>query len=323
MQGKEQLKAKTDTQVYIGIDICKDWMDVHIHPHGIDLRISNNKTGHKQLNAKLKKLDVGLIVMEATGKWHRPPHRALHAAGFPVAVVNPYRSRKLADVVGQLAKTDRIDARILALFAERIRPDSIPPAAKIIVEIRELNTARRGMIKAVTALENQIRTTESNLVAKQLRAQSKMIKRHIKSLDKASMALIENNPELLDRYQIITSIPGIGPVVGITLLVEMAELGCCEPGQIAALAGVAPMNWDSGTMRGRRMIKAGRQTVRNVLYMAAMSAARCNPDLKTFYDRLISNGKKAKIAIVAVMRKLVILANALIRDNRNWTPETP
>lgn len=150
-----------------------------------------------------------------------------------------------------------------------------------------------------------------------------MIKRHIKSLDKASIALIENDQKLLVRYQIITSIPGIGPVAGITLLVEMAELGSCEPGQIAALAGVAPMNWDSGTMRGRRIIKAGRQSVRDVLYMAAMSATRCNPGLKTFYDRLINNGKKAKIAIVAVMRKLVILVNALIRDNRNWIPKTP
>ena len=327
MQGKvksqNKLKAKSDEPVYIGIDICKDWMDIHIHPTGTDFRLPNDKSGHRQFNRKLAQMNVGLIVMEATGKWYRAAHQALHAFGLPVAVVNPYRSRALAGVFGQLAKSDKIDARILALFAERIRPGATPPPPEIILEIRELNASRRSLIKDRTAIKNRLGTCENRLVAKQLRAQNKMIERHIKALDEAMMDLVKNDQDLLARYEIITSIPGVAAVAGITLLVELTEIGSCNSGQIAALAGVAPMNWDSGTMRGKRVIKAGRGQVRNVLYMASLSAIQFNPDLKTFYERLIANGKKAKVALVAVMRKLVILANALIKKNRQWTPTAP
>lgn len=323
MQGKEQLDTKTEPQVYIGIDICKAWMDIHIHPHGTNLRIENNARGYGALIGKIKKLPIGLIVMEATGKWHRATHLALFEADLPVAVVNPYRSRKLADALGQLAKTDKVDAMVLALFAERIRPHITPPPSAKIAELRELSAARRSAVKDRSALSNQLGTCENRIVSRQLRARMKMIDRHITTLDKTIEILVTGEAELCERYQILTSIPGIGPVAGIAMLAELGELGTCEPGQVAALAGVAPMNWDSGAMRGKRMIKGGRQNLRNSLYMAAMAAKRYNPDLKFFFERLIANGKKTKVALVAVMRKLVILANALIRDQRVWSPTAP
>lgn len=323
MQGKVTPEADTDGRAYIGIDICKDWMDVHIHPHGTELRLGNDRAGHRELIGALCELRVGLIVMEATGKWHRGAHKALHGAGLAVAVINPYRSRKLADVFGQLAKTDGIDASILALFAVRIRPGATPPAPRNIEDLRELSAARRGAVKDRTALSNRLKTTENRLVAGQLRARLKMLQRHIARLDEAIGAAVTGDAELLARYRIIISIAGIGPVAGATLLAEMPELGACHEGQIAALAGLAPMNWDSGTLRGKRMIKGGRQQVRNALYMAGLAATRCNPDLRVFYDRLIANGKRPKVALVAVMRKLVILANALLREHRMWSPTAP
>jgi len=323
MQGKEQLDAKTDRQAYIGIDICKDWMDVHIHPHGTDLRLGNDAAGHRRLTAALDKLDVGTIVMEATGKWHRAAQAALHGAGLPVAVINPYRARKLADVFGRLAKTDKIDAAVLALFGARVRPRITPPPAAEVAELRDLSTARRSAVKDRAALSNQLGSSENAFVDKQLRARIKLLDRHITALDKAIDKRVATAPELHQRYRILTSIPGIGPVAGATLLAELEELGTCDERQIAALAGLAPMNRDSGTLRGKRMIRGGRRSVRNALYMAAMAAKRHNPDLKAVYDRLIANGKKAKVALVAVMRKLVILANALLRDHRRWSPKAP
>ncbi len=328
MQGKELTKPHskktiTDSQSYIGIDICKDWMDIFIHPSGHEYRIANTKAGHKQLAQKLKNFTVVLIVMEATGKYSRASHRALHQNGFPVSVVNPYRSRKLADVLGELAKTDRIDAKILALFAQTIRPDITLPPSRDMVELRELATGRHGIVEQIKTVSNRLRTCESKPVAKCFRAQIKMMERHIKALEKAILTLIKTIPALLRRYEILCSVPGIGKVTASSLLSELPELGSCSEGQVAALAGLAPMNSDSGQMRGKRMIKGGRKKVRNSLYMSAMAAKRFNPDLKEFFDRLVKNGKKKKVALVAVMRKQLVLANALVRDDRLWTNEKP
>ncbi len=328
MQGKELTKTHskktiTNVQSYIGIDICKAWMDIFIYPSGHEYHIANTKAGHKQLAAKLKKLSVTLIVMEATGKYSRAPHRALHQNGFPVSVINPYRSRKFSDVLGQLAKTDQIDARMLALFAQTIRPDiTIPPSAEQ-EELRELSSGCRGMVVERQALNNRLRTCNSKLVASCLQSQIKMMERHIKQLEGQMLELIKTVPIFMRRYDILCSIPGIGEVTASCLLSDLPELGSCSAEQIAALSGLAPMNWDSGDMRGKRMIKAGRKTVRNSLYMSAMAAKRWNPDMVIFFDRLVQNGKKKKVALVAVMRKQVVLANALIRDDRLWAQARP
>jgi len=330
MQGKvstAEQEPKLAAPVYIGIDVCKAWLDVFIHPLGVAFRVANDRSGHKQLNRKLKKLSPELIVLEATGKFHRAPQRALHNAGFNVAIINPYRSRKFADAIGQLAKTDQIDARLLALFGESIKPKGTPPASCQLIELQDLTSARRRMVKQNAALENQLQSTENSSVCKMLRAQQKMLERHIKRIDKEMESLIGTDEHLLRRYEILLSIPGIGAVTASQLLAEMLELGQCTGKQICALAGVAPMNWDSGQRRGKRAIKGGRQHIRNNLYMAALSACQHNDDLKAFYQRLINpqqgEGKKKKVALVAVMRKLLVLANTLIRNDRCWSPEPP
>ncbi len=314
MQGKELSEHDPMEEVYIGIDVSKAWLDVHIHPSGDDLRFTNDRTGVGEMVRKVAGLPVKLIVVEATGKSHRRVHRALDKAGHRVAVVNPYRSRKLADALGLLAKTDEIDARVLALFARHLDPRPTPPPAADIAEIKELAAARRGIIADMTALRNRLGSTEHRLAARQLRARLKTLECQLKALTAEINRIIAADPGLTRRADILASVPGIGPISVITLIAGMTELGACSRTQIAALAGVAPMNWDSGLMRGRRIIKGGRASVRSVLYMAALAAIRSNPGFKVFYQQ---------IAITAVMRKLVILTNTLIKEDRTWSPTPP
>lgn len=323
MQGKELSEQAPETEVYIGVDVCKAWLDVHVDPAGIEFRVANDRSGVGELVRFLSGWTVGLVVLEATGKWHRRAHRRLHAAGHRVAVVNPYRSRKLADALGVLAKTDVIDARVLALFARHVSPRPVLPAPADVAALAELVAARRESTRDLTALKNRLASTEHRLAARQIRSRIEMIQRHLKALANEIKALIAASPAMARRAAILASIPGIGPVAVMTLIADCDELGDCSRTQIAALAGVAPMNWDSGRLRGRRVIKGGRANLRAVLYMAAVAAIRCNPDLKAHYNRLIGNGKKPKVAIVAVMRKLVILANTLIAENRSWEPIRP
>ena len=259
--------------------------------------------------------------------WKRPEngivHRHLHEAGYDVAVVNSYRSRKLADAMGHLAKSDAIDARTLALFGEALRPRTTPPPPDVIVTLRELVVARRACIAERTALKNRLERAQLRLVSRQFQARIKALQRHIKVLQTAIAETSAKDPALDRLFAILTSIPGIGPVAATTMIAELNELGKCSRTQIAALLGVAPMNWDSGLLRGRRIIKGGRAPLRAVIYMAAVAAIRANPDIKTFYQRLRDNGKKPKVALTAVMRKLVILANTLGNQNRTWKPVAP
>ena len=319
MQGKV-LKAEAEPAVYVGIDTCKAWLDVYLHPIGRAFRVANTKDGLQCLCRDLQGLGVALIVIEATGKLHRLAHRVLGAAGFAVAVVNPYRSRKLADALGQLAKTDAIDARMLALHAQMINPQATPVPPKSLAELQELVLARQSLIAARTALANRLAATESSVLKRLLKRQLAFAERQLRELEKAIAALIAAEQRLKRRCEILTSIKGIGPVAAATLVACLAELGLLSGGQIALLAGVAPVNCDSGEMRGKRHIRGGRAHVRKVLYMAAIAAARSNPDMKTFYTRLRAAGKAAKVALTAVMRKLVILANTLIREDRHWVP---
>jgi transposase len=260
-----------------------------------------------------------LVVVESTGKLHRLVHRLLSGAGYPVAAINPSRSRKFAEALGQLAKTDTIDARLLALYGALLAPKATPVPAKTLAELQELVMARQAAKADETALKNRLGAAESTLLKQLLRRQLKECAVTIEDLDEAITALREGDRDLKHRYDIIASIKSIGPVVATTLVVCLPELGLVSDPAIAALAGTAPFNDDSGDSRGQRHIKGGRAHVRSALYMAAVSAARCNPDLKTFYDRLRANGKQAKVALTAVMRKLVLLANTLLRQNRHWT----
>jgi transposase len=320
MQGK-MTSVKARIAVYAGIDVCKAWLDVYLHPIGRSFRVPNSEEGCERLTLEFTSADAGLIVMEATGKLHRLAHRALSAAGFAVAIVNPYRSRRLADALGQLAKTDSIDARLLALFGEAIGPEPAPAPAKSLVELQELVLARQAAKACETALKNQIKAAASPVLKSLLESQLNAHGQLIAGLEAAIRALLAEDSGLKRRSGLLASIKGIGPIAAVTLAACLPELGTLAGGQIAALAGVAPMNCDSGEMRGQRRIKGGRAHVRNALYMAAVTASRCNPDLKAFYERLRAAGKPAKLALTAVMRKLVLLANTLIRENRHWSPK--
>lgn len=323
MQGKELSEHMPMEKVYIGIDVCKDGLDIHVHPTGVEVRFTNDRAGVGSLVRRLADWPVGLIVIEATGTWHRHVHRRLHEAGYRVATINPYRSRKFADALGLLAKTDTIDARVLALFAAHLTPRRTPPPTADVAALKELVAARRESQRDTVALKNRLATTEHRLVGRQLRARIAMIERHLKALEAAIHEIIAAHPALAQRAAILMSIPGVGPIAAMTMIADLGELGTCSRTEIAALTGVAPMNWDSGQLRGRRIIKGGRAHVRAVLYMAAVAAIRCNPSLKAFYKRLIEKGKKPKVALTAVMRKLVIIANALITENRVWSPTPP
>ena len=323
IQGKNFSRQLATEQVYVGIDVSKSRLDIFFHPIGLSRSLSNDKAGLQQLVRLLHKHAPELIVFEATGSYHRRAHRHLYDAGFAVAVMNPFRTRKFADMTGQLAKTDEIDARSLAMFAAMVQPKPKAPPAPAQADLAALLVARRQAIQAKVALTNQLGVTEHRLIRQQLKARIAMAERHLDALGKEMQQLLHDEPALKHRFDILTSIPGVGLVSAVTMIAELDELGEVGAAQIAALVGVAPMNWDSGTMRRQRHIRGGRKSVRNALYMAAVSAVRSCADLRAFYERLRKNGKSFKVAITAVIRKIAILANTLVSENRKWVPIQP
>ena len=320
MQGKATPENSAIDRVYVGIDVCKDWLDVYLHPIGRAFREPNTREGLKTIRRRIAKLPVASIVMEATAKYHRLAHRTLSAAGFAVAVVNPMRSRLFAEATGQLAKTDRLDARILAILGHGLEPRTSAPAPVEIEELQELVRARVTAIANQTALANQLAASQTAFLKAELRRQLKTIATHISHLEAEIAARIDRDPVLKRRYDIVLSIPGIGPVAAVALVVGLPELGTCTGKAASLIAGLAPLACDSGDKAGQRRIKGGRGHVRTSLYFAAIAAARFNPSLAAVYKRLRHAGKKPKVAITAIMRKLVVLANTLIGQNRQWQP---
>lgn len=323
MQGKAMPDQTAQTRVYVGVDVCKDWLDVYFHPLGESRRFANNSTGVAQMNRACRKHGVAKIVMEATGKYHRLAHRALSAAGHAVAVVNPLRARLFAEANGALAKTDRIDARLLALMAEKLDPQATEPAPEAIEELQELVRARQAAVAEKTALQNRRGEAKTRALQAELDRLIEAMQQHIDRLEKEIEQRIKADATLKHRRAILTSIPGIGPVVAAALLADLDELGACSNKAAAMLVGLAPIARESGQTSGKRHIRGGRGQLRAVLYMAAVSARTHNPQLKQFYDRLVAAGKEGKVALTAVMRKLVVLANTLIRENRTWTLAKP
>ncbi len=322
MQGKESSEQET-SKSYVGIDVCQDWLDIHVLPAGTAWRVENNNQGHRALKRRLAALEVDLVTIEATGKWHRQLHRSLHASGYRVAVVNPLRARLFAEAIGILAKTDRLDARMLAMFAMTLTPAARPPAPENINAIKELVQARESAVDEQTALKNQRVTAETPFLRCQLESRLARIAKDIKALEAEIAKSIEADDNLARRYIILLSIPSFGPITAATLLVCLAELGSCDHKQIALLAGLAPIADQSGKREGRRTIHGGRAAVRAALYRAALSAIRYNRDMKILYARLTAAGKLKKVALIAVARKLIVLANILIRDDRPWQISAP
>jgi transposase len=271
------------------------------------------------LKRSLKAHEVALVAMEATGKFHRAAHRSLHAGRFAVAVVNPSRSRLFAEAMGALAKTDRVDCRMLAILGESLEPAATPPSSELMESLQELARCRDAAVAARTALINQHGATTAR-PAVEIKRQLRAVETAIENLGAEIERLIGADPVLARRLAILASIPGVGTVTAIALIAGLSEIGSLSAKGAAMIVGLAPIACDSGESSGARHIRGGRAHVRTALYMAAVSAARFNPTLKAFYDRLIANGKKPKLALTAVMRKLVVLANSLVRENRLWEP---
>lgn len=322
MQGKAMPEPNA-MPVYAGVDVCKEWLDVHVHPSGLTLRVSNDCVGLRRLKRVLSALPVARIVMEATGKHHRAAQRSLHAAGLAVAVVNPLRARLFAEAAGKIAKTDAIDARLLAVMGAALEPAETPPAPAALEELRELVNARGAAMAERTALCNRLAAAVTAFLKAELRQRRAACQRHVERLDAEIERRVLAEPDMARRHAILCSIPGIGPVTAAVFLTGLAELGACSAKQAAMLVGIAPIANDSGDRTGRRAIRGGRMPVRNAAYMAALSASRHNQDLAAFATRLTKAGKRPKVVLVAVMRKLVVLANTLIAQNRLWSPIAP
>ncbi len=326
MQGKDITDRNT---AYAGIDVCKAWLDVCLSRGGRHevWRVANTGAGIDELLRRLGGCGLRRVALEATGRLHLGVWTALAEAGIEVVVLNPYRARKFADALGRLAKTDAIDARVLALAAARLDPAPAAPPSPGQRRLKELVALRRNLVARKVAIANQLAAATDAPARQLLQAEQAMLAGHVARLEAGLAALIDADPAAARLRAILVSIPGLGPVSAVLLIADLPELGRASDKQIAALVGVAPMNRDSGTARGRRRIKGGRAALRARLAMAALAAAlaaaRANPALRAFHQRLRAAGKPHRIALTAVLRKLVILANALARDDRTWTPENP
>ena len=272
-------------------------------------------------NASSLALSTAPLTFEMTGLYHRAVERALGIAGVPFVKVNPRQARRFAEATGKLAKTDRLDAAILARMGALLELEARPARSELLFELKELYVAREALVKDRTAAKNRGKALTLSLLKRQNAQRLEQIDRQIATVEAAILQIIEANVSLADRFAILISIPGVSNITAFALLIAMPELGSLEAGQAANLAGLAPIARQSGRWTGRSFIRGGRADVRQALYMPALVAARFNPDMKAKYAHLIETGKPAKVALTAIMRKLVVLANALLKANRPWTPK--
>lgn len=310
----------------VGVDIAKDTLDVHLHPAGAARRFANTRTGRSALIAWLAGFEVARLAFEPTGPYHHAFERQLAqekrgAAGLPLAKVNPRQARRFAEAIGRQVKTDAVDAAMLARLAALLEPPVRPVLSPVLDDMKELIVARRALVKDRVAALQREGVHRSALLRRQAGQRLAQVERQIAAIDSALRVLLAAEPGLQARFDILVSIPGLGPTTALVLLVEMPELGQLEHRSAASLAGLAPVARDSGRHHGRRFIRGGRAPLRQALYMPALVAVRFNADLKAKYDALRSSGKPPKLALTAVMRKLLILANALLRDGRPWAPK--
>ena len=306
------------TPIFVGIDVSKARLDIAVRPSGEIESVANDQAGIKALVKRLGEIHPTLIVLEATGGFERPLMRGLASVALPAVVVNPRQVRDFAKATGQLAKTDRIDAEVLARFGEAVRPALRPLPDQITVELRALIARRRQLTEMIVAERNRL-SGAAKAVSKRIQAHIRWLEAELDRADKDLDQSIRQSPMWRENEDLLRSVPSIGPVISRTLLAELPELGRLNRKQIAALVGIAPLNRDSGTLRGRRTIWGGRATVRAALYMAALVASRRNLVIRAFYRRLRDAGKPAKVALVACMRKLLTILNAMIRHRTHWS----
>ena len=305
-------------QIFIGIDVAQDRLDAHVLPSGESFAVRRDSEGLAALVERLRALDPSLVALEATGGFEVTVAAALAAAQIPLAVVNPRQIRDFARSTGQLAKTDALDAKAIARFAEAVRPEPRPVPDAQARALGELVARRRQIVEMMTAERNRRRQLTSRRLIKSVDRLLAVLQKELSEIEQELDEGIRGTPAWRERDEMLRSVPGIGNVVARSLIADLPELGRLDRKQIAALVGVAPLNRDSGKMRGKRTTWGGRAKVRCALYMAALVASRYNPLLKAFYQRLISAGKPKKLALTAVMRKLLTILNAMIRDNTRW-----
>jgi len=310
-----------ESTVWVGIDVSKARLDVALGAQGELFEVANDPRGIAALIARLSRHTLARVVVEATGGLETALVAELGAAGLPVVVVNPRQVRDFARATGQLAKTDRIDAEILTLFAERVRPAVRPLPDADAQELEALLARRRQLLEMLQAERNrlgQVFGRGKQLVKKSLKAHIAFLERELRMTDTDLGDLVHRSPAWRERDDLLQSVPGVGQVLSFTLLADLPELGQLSRREIAKLVGVAPLSRDSGTLRGRRFVHGGRATVRGVPYMAALVATRRNPVIRAFYARLLAGGKPKKLALVACMRKLLTILNAMVRTHQAW-----
>lgn len=307
----------SEKEQFIGIDVSKDRLDLAVRPTGETRSFQNNDEGISEMMAFLKGFNPARIIVEATGKLEFPVVRALYVKQMPVVVINPKHARDFAKATGTLAKTDKIDAHVLARFGETLKPEIRPLKSEETESLEDLVTRRRQLVEMLTAEKNRLHTARG-WARRDIKGSIESLEKRLQKINKELDDTIKQSPLWREKNKILKSIPGVGSVLTMTLLSELPELGTLNRRQIASLVGVAPLNRDSGLFRGKRSIWGGRRTVRAALYMSALSATRFNPVIKSFYQRLCNAGKKNKVAIVACMRKLLVILNTMIKNNVSW-----
>lgn len=309
-------------EVFVGIDVSKCQLDVAEWGKRCVSQYSNNEKGIVRLVQELKEVAPTLIVLEASGGWEMTVVAELTFAKLPTVVVNPTRVRDFARATGQWAKTDKLDALMLARFAQAVRPEIRVLRNEQQAYLAALITRRRQVVEIMTAEKNR-RGSSHGLISQRLEEHIAWLEEELKSLEEETSRFVRTNTVWQEKEELLRSVPGVGPVTAFTLLAELPELGTMNRQKIAALVGVAPFNRDSGPRRGKRRIFGGRAGVRRALYMAALVGSRSNPVIGAFYERLLANGKEKKVALAACMRKLLVILNAMLRDQKSWNPPSP
>jgi transposase len=312
----------TRPEVYVGIDVAKDRLQVALRPSGEQWPVSYDRPGLEELTKRLRTVKPAMVVLEATAGMEMPVAAALAAIGLPVAVVNPRQVRQFARATGRLAKTDAIDAQVLAQFAQAVQPPLRPLPDADTQQLNALVTRRHQLVEMLAAEKNRLAQAAKS-VRIDIQEHIRWLERRLIDLDRDLAATVHESPIWRETDNLLQSAPGVGPVLSTTLLANLPELGRLNGKQIAALVGVAPLNRDSGRFRGKRTIWGGRARVRTALYMGTLVATRYNPVIRPFYQRLLAAGKPKKVALTACMRKLVTILNAMVRSQSSWLITDP
>ena len=313
-QGRDMMEAPR----FVGIDVSKNRLDVCVRPQSDTAQFVRDGEGIKALVDRMQQISPQIVVLEATGGFEAPVVAALADSGIAVAVVNPRQIRDFAKASGRLAKTDALDAEAIAHFAEAIKPEPRPLLDEQAREFKALVARRRELVDMIVREKNRYYQAAEMRVRKDLEAHIRFLERRVQSIDDDMDDAVRSSPLWRGKEDLLRTVPGVGPRTARTLLAEMPELGTLSRRKIASLAGLAPMNRDSGQWRGKRMIQGGRRGVRSALYMAALIASRHNPVFKTYYQHLLSGGKAKKLALLAIARKLLVALNAMLRDSKPW-----